>query len=167
MQNKIRLLAVDDEERFLKTLSDRLSLRDFDVTAVTSGAAALAAAREREFDLALVDLKMPGMSGEQLLEVLKQNHPFIEVIILTGHGSVDSAVQCTKLGSHSYLQKPCETGELLEVLKEAYRKRVARKLELGQERLEQLLATATGESPLGVLRRLREIEEEHGGPKGR
>ena len=163
MTKKIKLLAVDDEERFLKTLTDRLILRGFDVTAATSGDDALRAATEQNFDLALVDLKMPGISGERLLELLKERHPFIEVIILTGHGSIDSAVECTRLGAYGYLQKPCETVELLEVLEAAYRQRVKRKLALDEEKMSRLLASAAGESPLGILRRLREIEEEGGG----
>lgn len=159
MSSKIRLLIVDDETRFLKTLAQRLSLRDFDVTPVENGRAALEAAAKEEFDLALVDLKMPGMSGEEVLEALKRDHPLMEVVILTGHGSVDSAVYCTRTGSHSYLQKPCGTEELLEVLKDAYEKRVKRRLRLDQAKLDALMNLAIGESPLGIIRRLREIEE--------
>jgi DNA-binding NtrC family response regulator len=165
MTKKIKLLAVDDEERFLKTLSDRLILRGFDVTAATSGDEALRVATAQDFDLALVDLRMPGMGGARLLELLKERHPFIEVVILTGHGSIDSAVECTRLGSYGYLQKPCETEELLEVLKEAYLRRVKRRLELDAQKIERMLARATGESPLGVLRRLQEIDEGHEGPE--
>ena len=160
MSRKIRLLVVDDEVRFLETLSGRLSLRDFDVTPATNGNAAVAAAAEREFDLALVDLKMPGMSGEQVLETLKVQHPHMEVVILTGHGSIDSAVECTRLGSYSYLQKPCETEELLRVLKDAYQRRIQRKFRLNADRIAELLKTAQGQSPLSILRRLKEIEDE-------
>jgi DNA-binding NtrC family response regulator len=158
MADKIKLLVVDDEVRFLNTLTQRLSLRDFDVTPATSGQEAIDIAREREFDLALVDLKMPGIPGEQVLEVLKQEHPFIEVIILTGHGSVDSAVHCTQAGSYSYLQKPCETEQLLEVLKEAYQRRVERLFQNDQQKLEELQRIATGQSPLAILKRLKELE---------
>jgi DNA-binding NtrC family response regulator len=158
MADKIKLLVVDDEVRFLNTLTQRLSLRDFDVTAAASGQEAIDFAREREFDLALVDLKMPGIPGEQVLEVLKQEHPFIEVIILTGHGSVDSAVHCTQAGSYSYLQKPCETEHLLEVLKEAYRRRIERLFQNDQQKMEELQRIATGQSPLAILKRLKELE---------
>ena len=156
--NNIRILVVDDEVRFLQTLTQRLTRRDFAVTSVTNGQDALEAVQDQEFDLALLDLKMPGMSGEQLLEKIKEIHPYIEVVILTGHGSIDSAVYCTQQGSHSYLQKPCETDELLGVLKDAYQKRVARKLKLDEERMAELLGTSLSESPLGILRKLREIE---------
>jgi DNA-binding NtrC family response regulator len=159
MPSRIKLLIVDDETRFLDTLARRLGLRDFEVTPVANGKAALLAAEREEFDLALVDLKMPGMSGEEVLTELKRAHPLLEVVILTGHGSVDSAVYCTKTGSHSYLQKPCSTEELLDVLKDAYARRVRRRLAVDQEKLDRLLDLALGESPLGILRRLREIEE--------
>lgn len=157
-ETKIKLLVVDDEVRFLNTLTQRLSLRDFDVTPVTSGQEAVERAGEEEFDLALVDLKMPGMTGEVVLERLKERHPFIEVVILTGHGSIDSAVHCTQAGSYSYLQKPCETDELLEVLKEAYRKRMERLLEHDQEKMRELQRIATGESPLAILKRLKDLD---------
>ena len=159
MAEKIKLLIVDDEVRFLETLSKRLSIRDFDVTPVTNGTEALETARKQRFDLALVDLKMPGMTGEQLLEALKTEHPDIEVVILTGHGSIDSAVHCTQAGSYSYLQKPCETEELLSVLRDAYSKRVQRRLEIDTARMEEMLNMAVGESPLAVLRRLKEMDQ--------
>ena len=160
MGKKIKLLVVDDEERFLKTLSERLSLRDFDVTPVSDGMSALEAAENQSFDVALVDLKMPGLSGEELLKILKEKHPFIEVVILTGHGSIDSAVQCTQLGSHGYLQKPAETEELLDVLKNAYQQRVKKKLALDDENMNRLLSSVTGESPLSILKRLKDLEAE-------
>lgn len=159
MSGNIKLLLVDDEQRFLETLRQRLELRNFEVTPVTNGQAALDAAKEGDFDLALLDLRMPGLGGEEVLRVLREKHPLIEVVILTGHGSVDSAVHCTKLGSYGYLQKPCETDELLEVLRAAYQRRVQRKLDIDDKRMMELLSVATGESPLGILRRLRELEK--------
>jgi DNA-binding NtrC family response regulator len=162
MSDKIKLLVVDDEVRFLETISKRLTMRDFDVTAVSSGQEAVDLADKQEFDLALVDLKMPGIPGEEVLEILKKKHPFIEVIILTGHGSVESAVSCTRAGSYGYLQKPAETEELMEVLKEAYQRRVQRKLKVSERSLEQLMSAATRMSALSILRKLRELENKGG-----
>ena len=159
MANKIRVLIVDDEVRFLKTLSQRLELRGLEVTGHSNGQDAVETARQQEFDLALLDLTMPGMSGEQVLDVLRAEHPDMEVVILTGHGSIDSAIACTRQGAYSYLQKPCEEEELFKVLKDAYQKRVQRKFQLSQEKIEQLLAGATGQSALAILRRLKEIED--------
>lgn len=163
MGSQIKLLLVDDEERFLATLARRLQMRDFDVTAVPTGREAVEAARKREFELALVDLKMPGMSGEEVLEVLKKEHPLIEVIILTGHGSVESAVECVKAGSRHFLQKPCETETLLAVLREAYEARLRKKAVLNEEKMKKLQELAVGESPLGILRWLKQLDEEASG----
>ena len=159
--NKIKLLIVDDEERFLKTLAERLGMRDFDVTPVSDGGMAIETAKKGKFDLALVDLKMPGMSGEQVLTHLKQNDPHIEVVILTGHGSVVSAVECTKIGAFGYLQKPCETDELIAVLKDAYQQRIKKKLKIDEDKMDELMGTFAGDSPLGILRKLKKMEDEH------
>ena len=159
MAKEIKLLAVDDEERFLRTLTQRLSIRGFDVTAATSGDEALRVLEGQDFDLAIVDLKMPGMSGERLLELLKERHPFTEVVILTGHGSIDSAVECTRSGAYSYLQKPCELEHLLEVLKDAYKKKIMNKMKIRETQMDEMLHKAPGDSPLATLRRLKEMEE--------
>lgn len=160
MPNKIRLLIVDDEVKFLDSVARRLEMRDFEVTKATSGDQAVEAARTSKFDLALLDLKMPGMDGKQVLEILKSEHKFLEVIILTGHGSVDSAVECTKLGAFSYLPKPYELESLLEILRDAYETRLKKKFESDQERMDKILKMATGSSPLAILRELRKLDDE-------
>lgn len=133
-------------------------MRDFDVTTASNGRDAIEAARHQLFDLALLDLKMPGMNGREVLEALKSQHRFLEVIILTGHGSLDSAVECTKLGAFGYLPKPYELDRLIEILKDAYQYRLERKFAEDRTRIDRLLESAVGESPLGILRRLREID---------
>ena len=159
MDRKIKLLIVDDELKFLDAIARRLEMRGFEVTKAGNGAAALEAVRNDKFDVALLDLKMPGMNGQEVLEVLKREHRFLEVIILTGHGSLDSAVECTKLGAFGYLPKPYEFDRLLEVLKDAYEHRLHTKFQNDQERLKVLMAAAVGESPLGILRRLRQLDD--------
>lgn len=156
---RIKLLIVDDEVKFLEAIARRLRMRDLDVTTASNGHEALEIARRERFDLALLDLKMPGMDGREVLEVLRQEHRFLEVVILTGHGSLDSAVECTKLGAFGYLPKPYELDRLLEVLKDAFESRLRRKLEHDQTRLDELLQAAVGESPLGILRRMRELDD--------
>ncbi len=159
MEDKIRLLIVDDEVKFLDSIAHRLELRGFDVIKASTGQSAVEAARNQKFDLALLDLKMPGMDGRQVLEILKKEHKFIEVIILTGHGSLESAVECTKLGAFSYLPKPYELDKLIESLKEAYQARMEKKFQLDQERMDKIMKIANTESPLGILRRLRELDD--------
>ena len=160
MAEKIRLLIVDDEAKFLDSISRRLSMRDFDVTEATNGAEALEAARHASFDLALLDLKMPGLNGQQVLAVLKKEHKYLEVIILTGHGSVNSAVECTKLGAFGYLPKPYKLEDLLDVLKQAYEARMKKKFEMDSARMEKIAQLATGTSALGILRELRRLDDE-------
>jgi DNA-binding NtrC family response regulator len=157
---KIKLLIVDDEVKFLDSIAKRLELRGFDVTKAYNGTEAIAAAGEGKFDLALLDLKMPGMDGKQVLEVLKREHKYIEVIILTGHGSMDSAVECTKLGAFSYLPKPYELEKLLDVLRQAYEARLAKKFEQDAARMEKLQKIASGQSALGILRAMRDLDDD-------
>jgi DNA-binding NtrC family response regulator len=159
MENKINLLIVDDEEAFLESTRKRLEMRDFSVIAVNRGDKAVEAARKSQIDIALVDLKMPGMSGEETLAALKKEHPWMEVVILTGHGSVDSAVECTKAGAYSYLQKPCELDKMLSVLIEAYKKKVMNKTKMQESRIEEFLKAAGASSPLAILRKLKELDQ--------
>lgn len=158
-EDKINILIVDDEEKFLNSIKRRLEVRDFNVVAVNRGEKAIEAARNNPIDIALVDLKMPGIDGEETLKALKKEHKWMEVVILTGHGSIESAVECTKSGAYEYLQKPCELEELLEALKNAYQKRVMNKKDIDAIRMREIIALSLVESPLGILRRLKEIDK--------
>ena len=155
IKNKINLLIVDDEEQFLTSIKKSLEVREFNVIAVNRGEKAIQAAREKPVDIALVDLKMPGIDGEETLKELKKEHKWMEIIILTGHGSVNSAVECTKSGAYKYLQKPCELDELLETLKDAYQKRVMNKHNIAEKKMKELLTIS---SPREIMRRLQEID---------
>ena len=160
MENeKINLLIVDDEEQFLESISKSLELRDFHVIAVNRGEKAIEAAKSNPIDIALVDLKMPGISGEETLKLLKQEHKWMEVVILTGHGAVDSAVECTKSGAYSYLQKPCELNQLLEVLQDAYKKKVMNRKKIEKELMDKLLKISISSTPREILRKLREMDK--------
>jgi len=156
---KIKLLIVDDEVDFLNSVSRRLELRSFDVTPVTNGEDAIKAAKKGQFDLALLDLKMPGMDGTEVLGLLKKKHKFLEVVILTGHGSIDSAVECTKLGAFDYLTKPYELERLLDILKRAYEARLRKKFEHDRRRMEEIELLSAG-SPLAVLRALVRLDDD-------
>jgi len=160
MNDKIKLLIVDDEVNFLNSIAQRLEMRDFDVTRASNGNEAIQSVNNDKFDIALLDLKMPGMDGKQVLEILKREHKYIEVIILTGHGSLESAVECTKLGAFGYLPKPYELDKLLDILKDAYETRMKKKFEKDDQRLEQLMKIATGGSALSILREMRKLDDE-------
>ncbi len=159
MEQVIKLLIVDDESRFLEAIATRLRKRGFDVKTATNGPDAIALARDEKFDVALLDLKMPGMDGSEVLRVLKQEHRFLEAVILTGHGSLESAVELTKLGAFSYLPKPYELEKLLETLKEAYEARLKKKFATDEAKMKAILSAGVGESPLGILRKLKELDD--------
>jgi len=152
---------VDDEIAFLESMAKRLEIRDFEVRTASCGADAIELARREQFDLALLDLKMPGMDGKKVLEILKQEDKFIEVIILTGHGSVDSAVDCTKLGAFGYLPKPYEIDKLLDTLQSAYLARMEKKFQANQKLMDRIAELASGSSALSILRELKKMNDEN------
>lgn len=159
MKHKVNLLLVDDEEQFLASMKKQLEVRDFNVVAVDRGEKALAAADKQDIDIALVDLKMPGLNGEETLKALKKAHQWMEIVILTGHGAIDSAVGTMQSGAYAHLQKPCRLDLLLEVLKDAYKKKVMNKNKIEEKEMSRLLEAALSDSPKDILRRLKEIDE--------
>ena len=159
-QNKIKLLLVDDEMNFLQVIAERLALKDFDVIAAANGREAVASAEKDLFDVAVVDFQMSGMDGTQVLKALKERHKYLEIIMLTGHATIDSAVECTKLGAFKYLEKPYKFEELVEVIKDAYEARLKKKFEHDKKRMEEINKLALRESPLGLLRALAHLDDE-------
>ena len=116
------ILVVDDEKAQREILEMILSGEGYDVTTASSGNAAMKFVADRHFDLVLTDLKMPGMSGLELLKELTDFDKSIIVVLLTAHGSVDSAVDALQLGAFDYLQKPYEADVLLETISRALTK---------------------------------------------
>ncbi len=120
-QNKpIRILLVDDEADLVEFLSHRLLKYGFTVTAANSGPEALEAVGGQIFDVAILDLKMPHMDGIELLERIREVQPFLEAIMLTGHGTTDSALAAGRLMAFRYLIKPYDFDDLLARIKEAH-----------------------------------------------
>jgi DNA-binding NtrC family response regulator len=116
----IRILLVDDEEDLVEFLAHRLLKRGFTVTATVSGQEALEVVKRQTFDVAILDQKMPGMDGIELLEKVKEIQPFLEVIMLTGHGSIDTALEAGRLEAFRYLTKPYDYDDLLARIHEAH-----------------------------------------------
>ena len=136
----IRVLLVDDEEDLVDFLSHRLLKHGFTVTATTAGTKALEAAALQKYDVAVVDLKMPVMDGIEVLKGLKETQPFLETIMLTGHGSHESALEAGRLHAFRYLLKPYEFDELASLIKEAAEsKRTAQAAEF-QEKQKEIVA---------------------------
>lgn len=119
-----RVLLVDDEEEFLSLLSQRLEARNLKVSRATGGEEAIEIVDKKHFDVILLDLAMPGLDGLATLEKIKAGHPDTEVIILTGHGTVQAGVEAMKLGAEDFVEKPVDIQDLMEKIKGAREKRV-------------------------------------------
>ncbi len=159
-ENKIKLLMVDDEVKFLQSISSRLELQNFDVTTASNGTEAIASSEKGFFDVAVVDYQMPGMDGAQVLKILKERHKYLEIIILTGHATVNSAVECTKLGAFQYLEKPYAFEKLVEAIKDAYEARLKRKFENNMKRYKEIQKLSISSTPLGILKALARLDDE-------
>jgi DNA-binding NtrC family response regulator len=121
------LLVVDDDQEFRDTLRSRFSRSGFEVSAAANGEEALGLAQRRNFDVAIFDMMMPGMNGLELLKRFKTDHPECEVILLTGQGSIETAVEAMKLGAYDYLQKPFSLKDLEVIANKASERRNLRK----------------------------------------
>ena len=117
---KVKLLLVDDEKAFVESLARRLSLRDFEVVCGFSGQEAIdQLATYRDIEVFVLDIKMPGMDGIETIREIKTKFPLVEVIMLTGHATIESAVEGMKLGAFDYLLKPCEIDALIPKIRTA------------------------------------------------
>jgi CheY-like chemotaxis protein/cytidylate kinase len=117
-----KVLLVDDEREFVQTLSERLVMRDMGSAITYDGESALELAKEDEPEVMILDLKMPGIDGIEVLRRIKETQPAIEVIILTGHGSEEDRKICMDLGAFAYLHKPVDINELSDTIKKANEK---------------------------------------------
>ena len=115
----IRLLLVDDEKEFVKVLSNRFRKRGIDVGMAHSGSSAIQLLRGRDFDVAVLDLKMEDMGGIEVLQIFKKMVPEMPIIILTGHGSEQALNEGMAYGAYDYLMKPCDFDDLLAKIREA------------------------------------------------
>ena len=123
---KPRILLVDDEERFRANLEKMLGAQGLAVKGAGSGAQALEELKLNPCDVIVLDIRMPGMDGLATLKEIKQIDPEVEVIILSGHASMDAAMEINRLGGYDYLMKPCPLEELLLKIEAAYDKKVER-----------------------------------------
>ena len=114
-----RVLLVDDEEEFVSALSERLMLRGIETECALNGEEALARLVEKEFEVVILDVMMPGLGGLEVLRQIKTTHPNTQVILLTGHGSTREGIEGMRLGAFDYLIKPVDIEEMLAKMKEA------------------------------------------------
>lgn len=120
---KMKIMLVDDEERFLKTTQKLIVKKGYSVLTAQSGNEALEKLKLQNVHVVILDVKMPGMDGNETLKVIKSLYPLVEVIMLTGHATVDSAIAGLKSGASDYLMKPADIDEIIEKAIEAFEKR--------------------------------------------
>lgn len=133
---KPNLLLVDDEEMYLEYLSRRLINRGYEVTKCLSGEEALEKVGRVAFDVVVLDVLLPGIDGIETLREIKRMTPLTEVIMLTGHASLESGIEGMKLGAFDYLRKPCDTAELVSAINHAYEKKSGQEQRI-QETMER------------------------------
>jgi DNA-binding response OmpR family regulator len=121
-EGAIRVLLVDDEEAYLNVLANRLAKRNIQATKALSGSEAIRSLRGKDFEVAVLDLKMEDMDGIEVLKILKKMVPEMAVIMLTGHGSEQAARDGMEFGAFDYLTKPCELEELVAKIREAHKR---------------------------------------------
>jgi DNA-binding response OmpR family regulator len=124
MMDKFKVLIVDDEIDFLETIVKRLKARNIQVTGVESGVKALEIIKDQDYDVVILDVKMPVLDGIETLREMKKKKPLMEVIMLTGHASVESGIQGMQLGAFDYVMKPVALDELLEKMRQAYERKL-------------------------------------------
>lgn len=125
-QKEIKVLVVDDEKDFANTLAQRLKMRDLKVGTAYDGEQALSKLKEEEPDVIVLDLKMPGMHGMEVLEEIKKVYPDIQVIILTGHGTDKDEEEAKRLGGFDFIKKPADIDHLEHKIKQAFKEKVER-----------------------------------------
>ncbi|MBW2645909.1 MAG: response regulator [Deltaproteobacteria bacterium] len=142
---RFRVLVVDDEVDFLETMVKRLKKRNLDVMGVKSGEEALQILDKEPVDVVVLDVKMPGMDGEDTLREIKRRKPLVQVIMLTAHGSVDSGIEDMTLGAFDYIVKPADLDGLMQKMEQAYKKKLIHEEKI---RRAKIVALDHGSAPV-------------------
>lgn len=133
------VLLVDDEVPFVEAMSRRLKKRDISITTAFSGQEALdVLEKDRSVEVAILDVKMPGMDGIETLGEIRKRFPLVEVIMLTGHATVETGIEGMKLGAFDYLMKPCDMDVLMDKLKEAVAKKRKHEEKIIEARVKEI-----------------------------
>jgi len=156
----IRVLLIDDEQTLLEYLSKRLLREGFTVKATFSGEEAVEVASNENFDVAVVDLKMPGIDGVETQKRLKKIQPFLQCVVLTGHGSVETALESGQQDAFKYLLKPIDYENLVETIKEAYKKKIELVNAKFKEQVEEIYRSGLGAK--GIKKAINELRKLYG-----
>ncbi len=134
-----KVLLVDDEEEFVETLAERMRNRGMDVATTTSGADALDRVDAEDFDVVVLDLKMPGIDGLEALKRIKRRRPDIQVVLLTGYATVEKGVEAIKEGALEFLEKPIDLASLTEAIHRAKATKMVLVEKETEERIKDIL----------------------------
>ncbi|RJP17507.1 MAG: response regulator [Candidatus Abyssobacteria bacterium SURF_5] len=134
-----KVLLVDDEQEFTQTLSERMESRGLQVVTAENGPTALRKAEEESFDAIILDIMMPGMDGIETLRRLREINPKLQVIMLTGHATVKTGIEATKLGALDFLEKPADIKQLLEKIDQAKTNKMLLVEEENEEKIKKIL----------------------------
>src|SRR5260370_5446881 len=121
--NSVRILFADDEKSLQEFMRSELPRLGHEVTVCADGKAAVKALEKGKFEVAILDLRMPGLTGIEVLDQLKQISPDTEAVVMTGHGSMETAVEALRLGAMEYIYKPCKLAQIEAVLHKVAQKR--------------------------------------------
>ena len=138
------VLLVDDETEFIETFSERLELRNLEISKAFSGEEALEVLdKTHTVEVVILDVKMPGMDGIETLAEIKKKHPLVEVIMLSGHADIASAIDGMKQGAFDYLTKPCDIDQLLSKVTEAAARKRQHEEKIIQARIKEITSRRT------------------------
>lgn len=135
-----KVLLVDDEKDFLEVMAERMAARGIEVSTASSAAEAIRLAEKESFDAIIVDLMMPEMDGIEALKLLKQKKPETQVILLTGHATLEKGIEAMKLGAVDFLEKPADMNQLTQKIKKAH----AQKMMVVEKQIEEKMKKIMG-----------------------
>jgi DNA-binding NtrC family response regulator len=136
---QIKVLVVDDEKEFAQALGERLEVRGIIVRVALTGDEALSLLEQQQEDVVILDVKMPGRGGLETLQEIKHRWPLVEVIMLTGHATVEVAIEGMKLGAHDFLMKPTETDELMAKIRKAHDRKAEQEERIRQADISRII----------------------------
>ena len=134
-----KVLLVDDEVEFLDTLSERMRTRGMEVATASTGIEALQKVEKEAYDVIILDLMMPGVDGLEALKILKAKRPELQVILLTGHATVEKGIEAMKLGAMDFLEKPADLSQLTEKIKKAQAKKMLIVEKQNEDKIKKIL----------------------------
>ena len=134
-----KVLIVDDEQDFLNIISDRLTARDMNVSTASSAKDAIKQIDEESFDAVVLDLQMPEMDGLETLKVMKEKNPDLQVILLTGHATVEKGIEAMKLGAMDLIEKPADLATIVERIKRAKAEKIILVEKKSEQRIREIL----------------------------